>query len=305
MKILLEKILENCQKYTMEGAVANYIPELAKANKNEFGICVIEGSDKIFCVGDYEKCFTMQSVVKPIILLLALMDKGEDCVRKLVGTEATGKPFDAFNYSDQALKNEHINPMINTGAIALCTLIEGKTYNEKFARLLNLTRKLSGNPDLEVDESVYLSEKLTGNKNRALAYMLKAYGMIEEDVEEVLGCYFKACSIKVNSVDLARIAFVLANHGVNPESGENICVPEHTRYINAVLMTCGMYDGSGEFAVKVGVPAKSGVGGGIMAVVPNRMGIGLYSPALDDKGNSIAGIKALEELSKNLELSIF
>lgn len=305
MKILLEKILENCHKYTMEGAVANYIPELAKANKNEFGICVIEDYNKIFCVGDYEKSFTMQSVVKPIILLLALMDKGEDSVRKLVGTEATGKPFDAFNYSDQALKNEHINPMINTGAIALCTLIEGKTYNEKFARLLNLTRKLSGNPDLEVDESVYLSEKLTGNKNRALAYMLKAYGMIEEDVEEVLDCYFKACSIKVNSVDLARIAFVLANHGVNPESGENICMPEYTRYINAVLMTCGMYDGSGEFAVKVGVPAKSGVGGGIMAVVPNRMGIGLYSPALDDKGNSIAGIKALEELSKNLELSIF
>ena len=305
MKRLLEEILENCRKYTMEGTVANYIPELAKASKHEFGICVINDADEMYCVGDCEKRFTMQSVVKPIILLLALMDNGEECVRKLVGTEATGKPFDAFNYSDQALKNEHINPMINTGAIALCALINGKTYKEKFERLLNLTRELSGNPELEVDENVYLSEKLTGNKNRALAYMLKAYGMLGDDVEEVLDCYFKACSIKVDSMDLARIGFLLAHHGINPASGEKICNPEYTRYINAVLMTCGMYDGSGEFAVNVGVPAKSGVGGGIMAVIPNRMGIGLYSPGLDNKGNSIAGIKALEMLSQRLKLSIF
>lgn len=305
MKRLLEEILENCKKYTMVGNVANYIPELAKANKEEFGICVMNGTDEICCVGDCEKRFTMQSVVKPIILLLALMDKGKECVETLVGTESTGKPFDAFNYSDQALKNEHINPMINTGAIALCTLIEGKTYEEKFIRLLNLTRELSGNPELQVDENVYLSEKLTGSKNRALAYMLKAYGMLEDDVEEVLDCYFKACSIKVSSIDLARIGFLLAHHGTNPATGEKICSPEYTRYINAVLMTCGMYDGSGEFAVNVGVPAKSGVGGGIMAVIPNRMGIGLYSPALDKKGNSVAGIKALELLSQKLRLSIF
>lgn len=305
MKRLLEEILENCKKYTMEGNVANYIPELAKANKEEFGICLINNTDEIYCVGDCEKRFTMQSVVKPMILLLALMDRGKECVQELVGTESTGKPFDAFNYSDQALKSEHINPMINTGAIALCTLISGKTYDEKFERLLNLTRKLSGNPGLKIDENVYLSEKLTGSKNRALAYMLKAYGMLEDDVEDVLDCYFKACSIKVSSVDLAKIGFLLANHGVNPASGEKICDPEYTRYINAVLMTCGMYDGSGEFAVNVGVPAKSGVGGGIMAVIPNRIGIGLYSPGLDNKGNSIAGIKALELLSEKLKLSIF
>lgn len=305
MKKLLNEILNNCYKYTGEGAVANYIPELAKANTEEFGICVMSEADAPYSVGDYEKTFTMQSVVKPIILLLALMDRGEECVRSLVGAEATGKPFDAFNYSDQALKNEHINPMINTGAIALCTLINGKSYEEKFSRLLNLTREMAGNPHLETDEEVYMSEKLTGSKNRALAYMLKAYGMLDDDVEEVLDCYFRACSIKVNSVDLARIAFVLANKGVNPETGKQICGQKYTKYINAVLMTCGMYDGSGEFAVNVGVPAKSGVGGGIMAVVPNRMGIGIYSPALDKKGNSVAGIKALEMLSEELELSIF
>lgn len=305
MKKLLSEVLEKCYKYTGVGAVANYIPELAKANTKEFGICVFSDSDAVYSVRDYEKHFTIQSVVKPIILLLALMDNEYEKVRSLVGAEATGKPFDAFNYSDQALKSEHINPMINTGAIALCTLIKGETYEEKFSRLLDLTRKLADNPNLEIDENVYHSEKLTGNKNRALAYMLKAYGMLDDNVEDVLDCYFKACSIKVCCKDLAKIAFVLANGGVNPDTGEQVCLKKHTKYINAVLMTCGMYDGSGEFAVNVGVPAKSGVGGGIMAVVPGRMGIGLYSPSLDKKGNSVAGIKALEMLSEKLDLSIF
>ena len=305
MNGLLKDILDKCYKYTEYGSVANYIPELAKADAGKFGICVISDADMINFSGDYEKHFTMQSIIKPIILLMALMDKGEDCVRSLVGVEATGKPFDAFNYSDQALKCEHINPMINTGAIALCTLINGDTYTEKFSRLLNLTRKMADNPLLEVDEAVYLSEKATGSKNRALAYMLKAYGMIDADVEEVLDCYFRACSVKVTSVDLARIAFVLANKGTDLKTNEQIFDKKYAQYINAVLMTCGMYDGSGEFAINVGVPAKSGVGGGIMAVVPNRMGIGIYSPSLDSKGNSFAGIKALELLSKELELSIF
>ena len=305
MNKLLQEILEKCYKYTELGKVANYIPELAKANSKEFGICVVSDADTINYAGDYKDTFTMQSVIKPIILLLALMDKGEECVRNLVGVEATGKPFDAFNYSDQALKCEHINPMINTGAIALCTLIKGDSYREKFFRLLDLARKMADNPNLDIDEAVYMSEKATGSKNRALAYMLKAYGMLEDDVEEVLDCYFRACSVKATSVDLANIAYVLANKGKNPKTHEQIFESKYARDINAVLMTCGMYDGSGEFALNVGVPAKSGVGGGIMAVVPGRMGIGIYSPALDSKGNSLAGIKALELLSRELELSIF
>ena len=305
MNELLKEIIDKCNPYVKDGEVASYIPELAKANPNDFGISVISSTDEISFAGDYEKPFTMQSIVKPIILLLALMDKGTEVVRNLVGVEATGKPFDAFNYSDQALKCEHINPMINTGAIALCTLIDGKSTEEKFSRLLNLVRKITDNPHLTIDENVYLSEKATGSKNRALAYMLKAYKMIDGDVEEVLDCYFRACSIKVTSMDLAKIAFVLANKGKNIKTGEQIFEKEYARYVNAVLMTCGMYDGSGEFALNVGVPAKSGVGGGIMAIVPNKMGIGIYSPALDKKGNSVAGIKALELLSEKLEISIF
>ncbi len=305
MKQLLEKILNDCSPYKNEGKVASYIPELAKANPDDFGICLVSQNEKIDFAGDFEKPFTIQSIVKPLILLLALEDRGTATVENLCGVEATGKPFDAFNYSDLALKNEHINPMINAGAIALCTLIKGQTFEEKFLRLLNLAKKLTGNYGLNINESVYLSEKSTGNKNRALAYMLKAYGMIDGDIEEVLDMYFKACSIQVNCKDLATVAFVLANHGKSASSEEQLVSESHARYVNAIMTICGMYDGSGEFALKVGVPAKSGVGGGIMACVPSRMGIGIYSPALDKKGNSIAGIKALEKLSQKINLSIF
>lgn len=304
MNKLLSEILDKCRKFTEDGVVASYIPELKKADPEKLGICVVTGDDSFYGAGDFKFDFTVQSIIKPIILLLALMDKGEEKVRKLVGVEATGKPFDAFNYSDQALKCDHINPMINAGAIALCTLINGDTYEEKFSRLLSLVRKLVDNPKLTIDESVYMSEKLTGSKNRALAHMLKAYGMINDDVEDILDCYFRACSIKINSFDLAKIAYVFANKG-KLFMGEYAFDKDYAKYINAVLMTCGMYDGSGEFALNVGVPAKSGVGGGIMAIVLGRMGIGIYSPALDSKGNSCAGIKVLEMLSKELELSIF
>lgn len=305
MTELLEEILEECAHYTKEGKLADYIPELTKANPDDFGIFLISGDKRISKAGDFTKKFTIQSVVKPILLLQALMDNDIETVRSHVGVEATGKPFDAINYSEQKLLSENINPMVNMGAIAMCTLIKGDTYDEKFDRLLALTRKLANNPDIEIDEDVYLSEKRTGNKNRALAYMLKTHGMIEDDVEDVLDCYFKACSIKVNCADLAKIGLTLASHGKSPLTGERIFPAKYAYYVNAILITCGMYDGSGDFAVKVGVPAKSGVGGGIMAIVPTRMGIGIYSPALDSKGNSLAGNKALEMLSKRLYLSIF
>ena len=305
MNELLEKILVECAEYIPLGHVATYIPELANRNPDKLGICICLEDGNEYVAGDWEERFTMQSVVKPLILLQALMDSGADAVRALVGVEATGKPFDAFNYSDQALTGAHINPMINTGAIALCTLIHGDTYEEKFRRLLELTRLLTEDPRLGVDEAVYQSEKLTGNKNRALAYMLKAYGMISDPVEDILDFYFRACSISVNCRDLAKIAHVFANHGVHPETMEPLFPQEFAKYVNATLATCGMYDGSGEFALTVGFPAKSGVGGGILGVVPRRMGIGVFAPALDKHGNSVAGVQALAKLSQSLDLSIY
>ena len=305
MNTLLNDILRQCAHYTSEGAVANYIPELAKADPKKFGIYVITTFGQSFSAGDFDAKFTMQSVIKPLILLMALFDSGANAVHDLVGVEATGKPFDAFNYSDQALTSANINPMINTGAIALCTLIRGDTYAEKFDRLLNLAKKLAGNPDIDVDEDVYASEKATGSKNRALAYMLKSYGMLHDNVEDVLDCYFRACSISVTCENLANIGYTLAHRGQLPGSGEQVFPAHFSHYVNAILTTCGMYDGSGEFAIRVGVPAKSGVGGGIMAVVPSRMGIGIFAPALDAKGNSVAGTCMLEKLSNHLNLSIF
>ena len=206
---------------------------------------------------------------------------------------------------EQLILKEHINPMVNIGAIEMCSMIHGETYEERFDRLLAFTRKLAGNPEIDVDEAVYLSEKRTGNKNRALAYLLKSSGIIDDDVEEILDIYFRACSIRVTCKYLANIGFVLANHGRGKKTGEVLFSGSHARFVNAILTTCGMYDGSGDFAIKVGLPAKSGVGGGIMAVSPTRMGIGIYSPGLDKKGNSLAGIQMLEQLSETLYLSMF
>jgi glutaminase len=305
MEDLLNRVIEECRAYNKLGHVATYIPELANVNADQLGICVSTQDGMEYMAGDCLKTFTVQSVVKPLILLQALMDSGAESVRALVGVEATGKPFDAFNYSDQALTGAHINPMINTGAIALCTLIKGDTYHERFLRLLHLTRTLANNPNLTVDHAVYQSEKITGNKNRALAYMLSAYGMICDPVEEILDCYFSACSIAVSCHDLARIAHIFANHGLHPVTEKRMFPAEYARYVNATLATSGMYDGSGEFALKVGFPAKSGVGGGVMGVIPNRMGIGVFAPALDNRGNSYAGVKVMEKLSEALNLSIY
>ena len=305
MRDKLKNLINECIPYIKIGTVANYIPELSKADPDMLGICM-EGCDrKRYAAGQYKHLFTMQSVVKPVLLLQALLDNGIEAVSSRVGVEATGKPFDAINVSDQRLDSEHLNPMVNMGAIMMCTLITGNTYQEKFDRILTLTRELRGNPSIEINEAVYRSEKACGSKNRALAYLLKSQGLLNDEVEDVLDCYFRACSIAVTCEDLAHIGFVLANRGRRSKDGQQIFPPEYARYVNAILMTCGMYDGSGEFALRVGVPAKSGVGGGIMAVVPGKMGIGIYSPALDRKGNSVAGIQLLERVSRELELSIF
>ena len=288
----------------MGGRVATYIPELAKANPADFGIAVLTQDGKEYSAGKADMRFTMQSVIKPVIFLLALIDNGYDAVRRIVGVEATGKPFDTFNYSDRALTGEHINPMVNAGAIALCSVIKGDSYGEKLERLLSFTKKLAGSEEIYIDEAVYRSERESGNKNRALGYMLKAYGLIDGEVEPIVDTYFKACSISANCQELARIAYALSMRGTLP-TGEVLFSKEYARYVNAIMTISGMYDGSGEFAMRVGGPAKSGVGGGIMSVIPGKMGIGIYSPALDAKGNSVAGVRALELLNERIGISIF
>lgn len=257
MEELLERLLEECRSYTRLGKLADYIPELSKADINDFGVYLVNSDGKEFYAGDFDKKFTIQSIIKPLLLLMALMDNTTEYVRQYIGVEATGKPFNAIDYSEQLILKEHINPMVNIGAIEMCSMIHGETYEERFDRLLAFTRKLAGNPEIDVDEAVYLSEKRTGNKNRALAYLLKSSGIIDDDVEEILDIYFRACSIRVTCKDLANIGFVLANHGRGKKTGEVLFSGRHARFVNAILTTCGMYDGSGDFAIKVGLPAKA------------------------------------------------
>lgn len=307
MERFLNELVERTRPRTGEGRAAAYIPELKKQDPSLLGVDLLRPDGSHLSAGDWDVPFTIQSIIKPVILLLALMDNGIAGVRRCIGVEATGRPFDAINLSGETLSPQHFNPMVNMGAILLCTQLRGRDYGERFDRLLALTRKLAGSDAIAVDEAVYRSEKATGSKNRALCYLLKANGLISDPAEAVLDCYFRACSIRVTCRDLSRIAMVLASHGRScPGTGGAPLFPEeYGRFVNAILTTCGMYDGSGDFAVRVGVPAKSGVGGGILAVAPGRLGIGIFGPALDERGNSVAGTALLEELSARLGLSIF
>lgn len=305
MENILSDIIVSNKKYTTEGQVASYIPELKKANRDDLGICLIDKYNNIYCSGDYDKKFTIQSISKTIILAMALIDNEWDYVFSKVGMEPSGDPFNSIMKLETNDTTKPCNPMINAGAIVTTSLIKGNTLQEKEERMLSFFRKLAKNDSLQINKSVYESEKITGDRNRAMAYLLKNDGVIEGDVDDILDLYFKQCSIEVNVVDLARIGLLFANYGIDIETGERIISENISRMIKTIMVTCGMYDASGEFALKVGIPAKSGVGGGIMASVPNRMGIGVYGPALDKKGNSIAGLKVLEDLSKKLELSIF
>lgn len=304
MQLLLDKLIDKNRIWTNYGNVAGYIPELSKKDPNKLGIVVVDTTGKTYKAGDYETKFTVQSMSKPIVLLLSLLDNGEEVFKK-VGKEPTGDAFNSIIKLETLNPSKPLNPMINAGAIAVTSLVRGKTKEEKFQRILSLFREISKNPKLDINMDVYLSEKKTGDRNRSIAYFLRDIGILEGDVEDILDLYFRQCSIEVTCQDIANMGMFLANQGIDSESKKRI-VPKHlTQIIKTFMVTCGMYDASGEFAINVGIPSKSGVSGGIMCSVPNKMGIGVIGPALDYKGNSIAGIKLLEDLSKELKLSIF
>jgi glutaminase len=305
MNKLLESVIENNRHFTKEGKVAAYIPELVNANPEALGISIITLDGENYFAGDYNTKFTIQSISKIIALMLALIDNGRGRVFSKVGVEPTADAFNSIINLETKKIQKPLNPMINAGAIATVSLIAGRTGEETFDRILNFTRKITGNPSIDINYEVYKSEKITGDRNRALAYFMKSMGVIEPDVEEVLDVYFKQCSIEATCKDIANIGAMLANDGVLPWSGERIVPRNVARIVKTIMVTCGLYDASGQFAVEVGVPAKSGVGGGILAAIPGRMGIGVFGPALDLKGNSVGGLKVLAELSKELDLSIF
>lgn len=301
----LEKVIQGALRYAKSfennGKVASYIPQLATADKNALGIAIAANNKKLYTAGDCRTPFTMQSISKIISLILAIQTAGYNKVFSKVGVEPTG---DAFNSLVKLETKTHIplNPMINAGAIAVAGVIDSPSPFEDF---LCLTRKLCGRADIGLNEKVYLSEKSSGMKNRAIAYMLLNEGILEKDVEEVLDIYFKMCSVEVTAVDLAYFGSVLANGGVNIFTGERIVEEKISTLVKTLMVTCGMYDGSGEFAINVGMPAKSGVGGGIVSCAEENFGIAVYGPSLNSKGNSVWGIKALEYISRELNLHYF
>ena len=304
--ISIPALLSNLhQKYSSctEGEPASYIPELAKANRQHFAIVVVTVDGKVFKVGDTNANFSLQSTSKPFTYGLVLEDFGRDYTLKKIGVEPTGE---AFNSIVELEKNTHrpYNPMINSGAIAVSSLIKGKSASDREARVLNLFENYVGHP-LSIDQDVFLSEKNTAHRNRSIAHLLRHFNVIEDDIDESLDLYFKQCSILANTEDLAMMAATLANRGIQPKTNKVVLKSEFVGDLLSLMFTCGMYDSSGEWAYSVGIPAKSGVSGGIFGVVPGVMGIAVYSPNIDEKGHSVRGLKVFQELSKTLNLSIF
>lgn len=303
MENILDRLIEENRHLVQHGKIADYIPALSNANPNDIGICIMDIKGNIYCSGDYTKKFTIQSISKVISLMLAIMDRGKDRVFQKVGMEPTNEPFNSFYKLELDEEGKPSNPMINAGAIVITSLIKGRG-DEKIARLLNIIRDITQDESISYNKEVYLSEKHTGNRNRAMAYLLKDKGLIEGEAEEILDAYFKQCSIEIHCVHLARIGAFFANNCRTP-NGDISYPGEIANIITAIMTTCGMYDFSGQYAVEVGIPSKSGVAGGILGIVPNKYGIGVYGPALDKYGNSIAGYGILKGLSQDLNLSIF
>lgn len=301
----LHEAVKQASAFSENGAVAAYIPELAKQNPKQLGASVCFPDGTVWSSGDTDVPFTLQSISKIFSLVAALCQNGTKYVFERVGKEPTGDPFNSIIKLETIKPHKPLNPMINAGAIAVAGMIGGKNVGERLEAILQLLRKMTGNPDIQVNHAVYTSEKQTADRNRALAWFLKDSGILTGDVEETLDLYFRHCSIEVTAADIAKMGMVLAADGVDVRTGERLFPQEVARICKTFMVTCGMYNASGEFAIDVGIPAKSGVAGGIMATVPHRMGIGVFGPPLDDKGNSVAGVKLLELLAKEWKLGIF
>lgn len=287
------------------GEVASYIPGLTSAPSDALSISLSGMQGERVHAGDRQLMFTMQSISKVFSLLLALLDSGEFGVFDKVGMEPTGDDFNSILRLELVEPGKPFNPFINAGAIAIAPLIEGRTPEEKSTRMLNFIRELANDHSIKWNEDVYRSEKATAHRNRSLAYFLKDNCVLNDDVEDILEVYFRQCSIEVHTDHLAQMALILANGGCDPCSGRCYIPKHYVQIVNSFMVTCGMYNASGEFAIQVGIPAKSGVSGGILAVIPGKMGIGLVGPALNKKGNSVAGVHLLGVLSGQYKWSIF
>ncbi len=285
-----------------EGAVADYIPELTKVDPNLFGICIATRDGHVYEVGDTRHKFTIQSISKALTYGLALEDRGEEHVLSRIGVEPSGDAFNAISLKPDT--GAPFNPMINAGAIATCGQILKTGGESRIERITHYLSKCAG-VNLQIDGEIYRSESETGHRNRAIGWMLRNFGIIDEDPREIVETYFQQCSLLVNCADLAVMGATLANQGVNPLTGEQAIAHDYVDNVLGVMASCGMYDWSGEWIYRVGLPAKSGVGGGILAVLPGQLGISVFSPRLDAQGNSVRAIRVCMDLARELALHLF
>ncbi|WP_274364698.1 glutaminase A [Paenibacillus thermotolerans] len=308
-KQYLEQLIQEARPCTKQGKVADYIPELAYANPHSLGIAVATADGELLAEGDVQSTFTLQSISKIVTLMIALTECGPEKVFQKVGMEPSVDPFNSIVKLETVDHKKPLNPMINAGAIVIASMLPGDTTERRLQRVVDVIAKITGNGYMQVNEKVFLSERKTGDRNRALAYFMKSTDIIDSDVnvEETLDLYFKLCSLEVNCIDLAKIGLFLAGWGrLKNEQGEvtQLIPQEIIQIVATIMMTSGMYNLSGEFFLKVGLPAKSGVSGGIVSFVPNRCGFGLFGPALDPAGNSVAGVKMLQEISRKFRLHL-
>ena len=280
-----------------------YSPAHAGEERDTFAISLADLDGELYGVGDHEQLFALQSISKVFVYSLALADCGRDQVLQRVGVEPTGEAFNSI------LLNEHdrrpYNPMVNAGAIVAASMVHGMDTAEKVSRIVEVMRLFAGNESLSVDQETFDREWAATDRNRAIAYLMRSYGMLTTDVEEILAVYLQGCSVMLSCDDLARMAATLANGGVNPVTGVRPLPALRVRDVLSVMFTCGMYDFAGEWVFDVGVPAKSAVSGGILAAVPGKMGIGTFSPGLDQHGNSVRGTEVCSEISQRLGLHLF
>ncbi len=285
-----------------EGSPADYIPELAKADPDWFAISVVSVNGQSIDVGDAKQKFTIQSCSKPFVFGSALDELGREAALAKIGVQPIGEAFNSIMLDE--VTNRPFNPMINAGAIAASDLIPGADLPDRTRNMIETFSRYCGRK-VHVDNTVFTSERATGHRNRAIANLMLNFGMIESNLEETLELYFQQCSLIIDCHDLATMGATLANQGVNPITGEKALEADHVKDLLSVMHTCGMYDFAGEWAYRVGIPAKSGVGGGIVGVVPGEAGIATFSPPLDAKGNSVRGIAVFKELAKRFGMHIF
>ena len=292
----------HAQREHRDGKLADYIPELAAVDPDGFGLAIATGNGKLFTVGDALTPFTIQSVSKAFAYCLALELVGREEVLSRVGVEPSGDPFNAIEFDPHT--NRPFNPMVNAGAITVSGMLRDAKGDDALAFMLDRFSRAAGRR-LRVNQAVYESEAATGHRNRGISHLLLAVGALNAPVDPVTDLYFQQCAIEVTAVDLAWMGATLANMGEHPVSGDQVFSMTAVRDTLAVMFSCGMYDYSGNWAFDIGVPAKSGVGGGIVGVVNRQLGIGSYSPRLDAKGNSVRGVAAFRQLADEMGLHAF